>query len=147
MRSVSRLTAPVIVLALAGAACTGAGGEHEGGATRSGDGTPTFTVTAPPGTAVYRYENAGLTATLLIKGSTGTLEIENATGRELPKPSFYILDARDGSRVDGEVADAADIADGQTARFDVSFAGIEPKNIGLLILLVGKDNYGAFVEQ
>lgn len=108
---------------------------------------PVQTATGPPGTAVYRYANAGLAATIRLDGGAGTLEIENGTGRELPPPDFYILDGRDGSRVKGEVRDPTSIPDGQTMTFDVSFSDLEIDNIGLVILLMGRDNYGAFVRQ
>jgi len=39
------------------------------------------------------------------------------------------------------------VADGQTETFDVTLSGIEPKNIGMAVLLMGKDNYGGFVRQ
>jgi hypothetical protein len=137
------------VLAVLAAACSGSNA-GEGGPSSSPSGgseTPTAVVTGPPGTVVYQYANAGLTATLVVRGQSGTLEIDNRTGRELPKPGFYILDARNSSRFDGKVADAAPIPDGDKMRFKVSFAGIEDKNIGLVVLLMGPDNYGGFVEQ
>jgi hypothetical protein len=42
--------------------------------------------------------------------------------------------------------DAAPVPAGQTATFDAAFEGVEVRNIGLLILLFGRDNYGAFVR-
>lgn len=148
-RPLVALLAGLALLALLAVACTGskAGGGEPSGSPGSGGKTPTAVVTGPPGTVVYLYENAGLKATLVIKGETGTLEIDNGTGRDLPKPGFYILDARNGSRTDGHVADAAPTPDGDKASFDVSFTGIEDKNIGLVVLLMGPANYGAFVQQ
>jgi len=136
-------------LAVLAAGCTGSKGGDGGkdGGTGSVSETPTAVVTGPPGTIVYQYANAGRPATLIIKGESGTLEIDNGTGRELPKPGFYFLDARNGSRFDGKVADAAPIPDGDKVSFRASFTGIEDKNIGLVVLLMGPDNYGAFVEQ
>jgi hypothetical protein len=146
-----------LALALALAACTGGNGQGDGatGAT-AGTGatgptgptgpTPVETFTGPPGTAVYSYANAGLKVTLRIDGNEGVLEVENGTGRDLPGPAFYILDARDGSRIDGGVSEPSAIPDGETAAFDVSFEGIEIRNIGLVFLLLGEDNYGAFVR-
>ena len=150
MQPTGRFAALSIVLALA--ACTGSGGPQATspsgapGAT-GGPPTPSESFSGPPGTAISRYVNAGLTATMQLDGNTGTLEIDNATGRELEKPSFYILDARDGTRIDGTVDGATTVPDGQTDTFDVSYGGLDMKNIGLLVLLMGHDNYGAFVRQ
>lgn len=105
------------------------------------------TVTGPPGAIIYHYANAGLSATLQLEGDKGTLTIQNATGRELSPPGFYILDARDGKRIDGTVDAPGPVPDGQTGTFHVSFSGLEDKNIGLVVLMIGPDNYGAFVRQ
>jgi hypothetical protein len=150
MQPTGRFAALSIVLALA--ACTGSGGPQAtspsgGPGSTSGPPTPTESFSGPPGTALYRYVNAGLTATMQLDGNTGTLEIDNATGRELAMPSFYILDARDGTRIEGTVDGATTVPDGQTDTFDVSYGGLDIKNIGLLVLLMGHDNYGAFVRQ
>lgn len=154
MKTTGRIAALAFALVLTLAACTDGGDDAEGataatagtGATGVTGPTPVETFTGPPGTAVYSYANAGLKATLDVEGDDGVLEVENATGRELPDPGFYILDARDGSRVEGEVSEAGSIPDGETSEFDVSFAGIEVRNIGLVFLLLGEDNYGAFVR-
>jgi hypothetical protein len=154
MQTTGRFAALSLVFVLALAACTGSGSPKTspsgtsgttGGTT--GPPTPTESFSGPPGTALYKYVNAGLTATMQLDGNTGTLEIDNATGRELAKPSFYILDARDGHQVDGTVDGGTTVPDGQTATFDVSYSGLDIKNIGLLVLLMGRDNYGAFVRQ
>lgn len=147
----ARAAALVLVAVVFTVACTSGGGNEPGptGTNDSGGESPTpvQTATGPPGTAVYRYANAGLVATMRLDGEAGTLEIENLTGRELPPPDFYILDARDGRRVKGEVRDSTSIPDGQTMTFDVSFSGLGIDDIGLVILLMGRDNYGAFVRQ
>jgi len=95
--------------------------------------------------AVYRYVNAGLTATLDLEA--GTLEIVNETGRDLPEPDFYVLDARDGTQTDGKVDAPTGVPSGETKTFDVSLNGIAVEDIGLAVLLIGPDNYGAFVPQ
>jgi len=150
MQTTGRFTALSLVFVLALAACTGGGSPKtspSGGSGSTGPPAPTESFSGAPGTALYRYVNAGLTATMQLDGNTGTLQIDNATGRELAEPSFYILDARDGHQVDGTVDGATTVADGQTATFDVSYSGLDIKNIGLLVLLMGRDNYGAFVRQ
>jgi len=150
MQTTGRLAVLALVLALALTGCTGedngtdfvdrTGPTGDTGATGS-----TGTISLPPGSSVYRYANAGLVVILDL--DTETLEVQNGTGRELPKPDFYVLDARDGSQIDGQVQASAVVSDGQTATFDVTLTGIELKNIGLVVLLMGKDNYGAFVRQ
>jgi len=119
------------------------------GTTGSGSGTvtPGQTATGPPGTAVYRYMNPGLVATMSLDGDSGTLAIENDTVRDLPPPGFYILDARNGDRVNGQVKGATSIPNRETKTFRVSFGGLSIKDIGLVILLIGHDNYGAFARQ
>jgi len=96
---------------------------------------------------VYVYANAGVVATLQLEDGAGTLEVVNRTGTELPRPDFYILDARDATRVEGTVKGAAPIPNGGTRTFGVSFPPMELKNIGLVVLLMGSDNYGAFTPR
>jgi hypothetical protein len=122
-----------------------------GNGTGTGNGsdtvTPEVTATGPPGTAVYLYANPGLVATMRLDGDAGTLTIENDTGAELPPPGFYILDASTGDRVIGEVKDPTVIPIGETRTFRVSFSGLGIKDIGLVILVIGHDNYGAFARR
>ena len=142
----------IVVAGTVAASCTSTDEEpRASGTTGSGSGSETVTheatATGPPGTAVYRYANIGLLATMSLDGDSGTLAIENDTGRELPPPGFYILDARTGDRVGGEVKDPTSIPNGETKTFKISFGGLAIKDIGLVILLVGHDNYGAFARQ
>lgn len=161
VKTTRRSAALIFAAAVAFVGCTGGGTDGSAGPTGGTGGTggtgatgatgetgpsPAVTFTGPPGTGVYEYANAGLKVTLEIDRNEGTLTIENGTGRELPEPDFYILDARDGSRIEGEVLDPAPIPAGQTATYDAAFRGIEVRNIGLVILLLGEDNYGAFVR-
>jgi hypothetical protein len=148
MKTTGRALAVALALVLAG--CTGSGdngGKSPGGGGNPGNGSgePSVTISIPASSSVYRYENEGLVAT--IDFGAHTLEIDISTGRELPKPGFYVLDARDGHRVDGTVDGAANVPEGQTMTFDVSLPGVEAKSVGLVVLLIGKDNYGAFVQQ
>ena len=151
MKTTGRLVTLALTLALALAACTsdeernGDVSGPTGGTTGTGATGPTGAISVPPGSSVYRYVNAGLVATLDL--DAGTLEIRNETGRELPKPGFYVLDARDGTQVDGQVRSAEPVLADETATFDVVLDGIERKNIGLVVLLMGQDNLGAFVQQ
>ncbi|MEW6059690.1 MAG: hypothetical protein AB1551_06065 [Actinomycetota bacterium] len=145
MKTTGRVALIVTICALLAAGCTG--GDSNGDADVSPNATwsPSFSV--PPGTALYVYSFQGLVATLALKDARGTLEIQNRTGRELPPPRFYILAAEDGHRVDGAVASPAAVPDGRTMSFEVSFGGLAEEDIGLVVLLMGTANYGAFIEQ
>lgn len=146
MKTTGRLVVLAVAATLLAGACTGAKGKQSASPSSTSPSAPP-TIVAPPGTAVYLYANTGLVATLELKGDQGTLSIQNKTGRDLPPPSFYLLAGTDGHRVEGSVEGATDVPDGQTMKFKVSFTGLDPKNIGLAVLLMGQDNYGAFVRQ
>jgi hypothetical protein len=146
MRPRARALASFVVLVALPAACTHTGNSLDGSLGPSAPSSPIVVPTSvSPGGGVYVYENAGLTATLVLHAGAGTLRIDNRTGRELSPPDFYLLDARDGRRVDGTVDGATTTPAGSTAEFDVTFSGVEVRNIGLAVLLIGRDNYGAFV--
>ena len=73
------------------------------------------------------------------------MEVDNGSGYELGKPDLYVLDGVTTKTFDGKVIDAKPIADGATGDFQVSFpTEVTPKSLGLVILLFGSDNYGAF---
>jgi hypothetical protein len=148
-----RFIALALALAALLAACTddGNGGSPTGPVTggtgnTAGGGGPTPVTTGPAARGTYEYVNAGLRVIVEIDGTDGTMEVDNGTERELEPPDFYILDARDGTEIEGEVAEPAPTPAGETATFAISFEGIEVRNIGLLVLLFGTDNYGAFVR-
>jgi hypothetical protein len=147
-----RFIALALALVALLSACTddGDGGEPTGPGGGTGNTTggvgPTPVTTGPAARGTYEYVNAGLRVVVEIDGVEGTMEVENGTDHDLPDPDFYILDARDGTEIEGEVAEADSIPAGQTVTFDISFEGIEVRNIGLLVLLFGTDNFGAFVR-
>jgi hypothetical protein len=151
-RFVALLVASVIALP----ACTSDGGSSgttagaTAGTVPSGPTfipTPAETFTGPPGTAVYTYANEGLVVTVDLDGNAGTLTVENGTPHDLQGPDVYVLDAVDGHRIEGDVASSAPVPAGETATFGVSIDGIEDASeIGLLVLVFGADNYGAFVR-
>lgn len=145
------------VLALAGTlllgACTGSGDGSDatgstGGAGITGvqDTGPTPAQTLTPGVGTFTYENGGLTVTADIEGSSGTLEVDNRSGHDLAAPDLYVLDAVDGHEVAVDVAESEPVAAGETATFDVSLGEVDVDQVGLLVLLFGNDNYGAFVR-
>ena len=138
----------VLVMVLLGA-CTGGG---DGSAPTTGPTrtsvipTPAQTFTGPPGTAVYEYANEGLLVTVDLDGSSGTMEVENDSEHDLDAPGLYVEDAVDGHQIDGTVVDGAPVPAGGRATFDVRLDDITADGIGLLVLLFGADNYGAFVR-
>ena len=157
MKTTGHIVVLAFVLALSLGACTGggddggAGGATVGGTGATGDTTggdvgPTPVTSGAAASGRYEYENAYLRVVLDIDGTAGTMEVDNGTDRELPLPDFYILDARDGHEIEGDVANPAPIQAGATATFDISFSGIEVREIGAIALLFGQDNYGLFVR-
>jgi hypothetical protein len=139
----------LLLLAMALGACTGDDGDAtapSGPSPTSDVPTPAQTFTGAPGTAVYEYANEGLLVTLELDGSEGTLEVDNGSTNDLDPPDVYVEDAVDGHEIDGEVANSAPVAAGERATFDVTLDGVTVDDIGLLVLLFGADNYGAFVR-
>ena len=148
MKPTGRLVA-LLCLATALGACTGGDGGSTASTGPSTTGevpTPAQTFTGAPGTATYEYANEGLLVTVDLDGSDGTLEVNNGSEHDLDPPGLYVEDAADGHEIDGEVVDSAPVAAGQTATFDVRLDDITVDDIGLLVLLFGADNYGAFVR-
>ena len=138
---------PLCILAVFGVACTGddTPGPSVGPTSASpqpgdsGSVAPTFT----PGH--FRYSNTGLTVTLQLKDNTGTMDVDNGSGHALGKPDLYVIDGVTTKQFDGKVLDAAPIPDGDQATFQVEFPPeVTPKSLGMVILLFGADNYGAF---
>ena len=139
----------LLLLAMALGACTGDDGDAtapSGPSPTSDVPTPAQTFTGAPGTAVYEYANEGLLVTLELDGSEGTLEVDNGSTNDLDPPDVYVEDAVDGHEIDGEVVNSAPVAAGERATFDVTLDGVTVDDIGLLVLLFGADNYGAFVR-
>ena len=131
----------LLVLTLPLAACTG-DDEPSGGA----DSTPA--TSPPPVTSADSYvftDAAGIEARLALEGESAVLTIENDTGEALPEPGVYVLDARDGRRVDWTVL-GADAAPKGESEWQVERPPMpEAKHIGLVVMLFGGEDYGAFV--
>jgi hypothetical protein len=137
MRTLRAVTAALLLALLhsGGAACT----SPDDRATVS----PSPTLEVAPG--AYRYRARGIEATFELRGGSGTLTVSNTTGFPFDDPGVYLLDARDGSRVDAEVIDAAPVPDGETREFEVAIPGApEAKHVGMIVLLVGDADLGAF---
>lgn len=155
VKPTGRPLALVLAVALLLGACTGGAGDARpdgdgNGPTGRGTGEtgpePVGVSGTATGTATYEYVNAGLRVVMEIDGNIGTMRVDNGTDHQLGRPGFYLLDARTGRQVDGRVGSAARIAPGDTAAFDVQFSDIEIRNIGMVVLLFGRDNYGGFVR-
>jgi hypothetical protein len=154
MQPIGRSVALALVSLAALAACTGddeppAATTPPGGETSTSTSTvptPAETFTGVPGTATYTYALERLTVTVELDGSEGTMLVENGSEHDLDAPGLYVLDAVDGHEVDGEVLASAPVAAGDSATFDVALDGVGVEDIGLLVLLFGADDYGAFVR-
>ncbi|HEY6567060.1 MAG TPA: hypothetical protein VI341_06025 [Actinomycetota bacterium] len=78
-------------------------------------------------------------------GASASLTILNDTGAVLPVPGLYVLDARDGTKVVWDVLEAAAIHDGERVAFQVDRPTVpEAKHIGLMAILFGGKDFGAF---
>lgn len=131
----------VLVLILSVSACTGDGDGPDPTTASSGSPSPSLDV----GSRGFVYRAPGIEATFELTDGRGRLVVLNETGFALGRPDLYVLDARDGARVPGEVLSSSRIPDGATRRFDVTIQGApEHEDIGMVALLFGGDNYGAF---
>lgn len=153
MNASRRILPSIALFVVVGVGCTGGGGD---GADSRGDGNAgTFTPTTSPASpaptgpvrfepGAYRYQFGGVVADLRFDGSEATMDVKNSSGAELGEPSLYVVDGA-GTRRDGVVADAAPIPEGKSATFRVTFPEqVTEQTIGLVILLFGASNYGAF---
>jgi hypothetical protein len=132
----------MLLLALTASACQGEGGASPpAGNPGSGE---TESPAAPPGS--YVYDAYGIRATLEPgDGESWTLKISNKTGSSLAKPGIYALDARDGHQIKGTVEGSSQLNNGQSKEFAVTFAEpLDARNTGLVVLLIGAANWGAF---
>jgi hypothetical protein len=144
MSTLRRFVLPAILL-LAVAGCTGDGSDVAPTASSGASPSPTDagSTTFSPGS--FRYQNAGLQVALQLEANTGTMDVDNGSGFALGKPDLYVLDGVTGDHIDGKVLDAQPVEDGAQATFQVQFPPeVTPKSLGLVILLFGSDNYGAF---
>ncbi len=140
----SSVALPLALLALVGTACHGSASQVQ--PTTPPTSAPTSTSATPtvitPG--AFRYMTPGLLVTLELKTNTGTMMVRNGSGEDLGKPGLYVFD-QSGKRINGKVLAAAPIADGAKASFRVQFPSeVNDKTVGLVILLFGGDNFGAF---
>lgn len=133
----------LLVLLAGAAACTSggsSGGTGSGGPSNSASETPVASATA------YTYARAGVSASLRYTPGGGVLTVTNKSGGDLPPPGVYLLRADDGRRVEGRLSPADPLPDGATRTYRVTFAtALARRDVGLVLLLIGRDNYGAFI--
>lgn len=137
MRTSRAVTAALLLALLhsGGAACTSSNGKASV--------SPSPSLEVAPGAYVYRSK--GIEATFELSGGSGTLSVFNGTGFPFEDPGVYLLDARDGSRVEAEVIDTAPVPDGQSREFEVTIPDApRAKHVGLIVLLAGDADLGAF---
>jgi hypothetical protein len=143
-RSRSRtLVRPLFVAGLLTVALVACTGDDEPAPEKSPTTSP------PPVTSADSYvftDAAGIEARIAIEGEGAVLTVINDTGAALPRAGVYVLDARDGSRVDWTVLDAAaEVPEGES-EWQVERPPVpEAKHIGLVVMLFGGEDYGAFV--
>ena len=136
----------LIALAVAAAACTG-GDDPE----PSGDPQPTPSelptrdtgrVEFERGAFIYQFQN--VTAELRWDGGEGELTVDNRSGKELGAPGLYaVTDSQ--QEIDAEVLEGAPIPTGSSTSFTVRFPDdLGYDEMGLLVLLFGDQNWGAF---
>ncbi|HSL10557.1 MAG TPA: hypothetical protein VLA82_04500 [Actinomycetota bacterium] len=126
-----------------------------GACERSGDDvapspTAPAPTTSPPPTLSsegFLYTSKeGIRALATFDGARGRLEVENTTGAELAAPGLYVLDAATGAVVEADVSPTRPVADGDGATFRVRLdRPMPPASIGLVVLLIGDEDRGAFL--
>ena len=146
MTPLCRIVAPILVLCVVAAACTGGDDEvpDAPSASPSGGGVvseDTGDTAFLPGRFLYQFNS--ITAQATFEGSVATMNIRNGTGSELGAPSLYVLGAGD-RRHDGVVDGAAPIGDGEQVTLEFTLPdAVTPETIGLAVLSFGEDNVGA----
>lgn len=106
------------------------------------------TTSPPPVTSADSYvftDAAGIEARIAIEVEGAVLTVTNDTGGALPRAGVYVLDARDGSRIDWTVLEARAVPEGESEWQVERPAVPEAKHIGLVVMLFGGEDYGAFV--
>jgi hypothetical protein len=106
--------------------------------------------TSPPPTlsaeGFLYMSNEGIRALATFEGDGGTLELENTTGAELEPPGLYLLDAATGEVVDATVTPNRAVPDGVERTFRVALGRAMPAaSIGLVVLMIGEADHGAFL--
>lgn len=147
MKTLCRAASLALLISLSTGACSGSKGAFlspspSPASSPTGGTSPTPTVITP---GAYEYRNAGVLVDVRFEGSGGTMKVQNDSGVELPTPHLYVLLAKTGKRVDGSITGATPVAAGATADLRFKFPPqVSAKTVGLLFLVTGDENVGAF---
>ena len=143
----SALPFPCVAVTIAVAVVSVAACTSEDGSPAAAQVSPR--TSPPPVTSADAYvftDAAGIEARLTVEGEGATLEVVNDTRVRLPEPGIFVLDARDGVRAMWTVVGSAPVAPGERVEFAVERpAEPEAKHLGLVVMLFGGEDYGAFV--
>jgi hypothetical protein len=141
MRTRAVLAAVVLVLAVA---CT------NDGSANTQPPSPTNTIDQPtsdvPGNIVageWTYSLYGVKATFTWKDGPATLTVKNGSEQPVGAPGLYVV-TRDQRHVVGKVSDATALDPSASGDYTVTFpGGLQPTDIGLVVLELGDVNWGA----
>jgi hypothetical protein len=135
-----------VAASLLAAACSKSGTAASSGPSSTGGGSPTSSPSPVFAKGVYAINAYGIVATMRPNADgTWTLNVANHGGFTVGKPSVYELAATDGHRVNGVVTGSVPVPNGQSKQFAVKFGtGYDRANVGLVVLVLGANNYGAF---
>jgi hypothetical protein len=139
-----RLAAVLLAALLLTAACSRGGDDPDQGSTE-----PDTSPSLPVLTGDFLYNAGEVEASFTYhEDGTGVLRVVNGTDDGLGAPSVYLLDARDGSRIDVTDPGSKALAAGERERVEVTLdRTVEAKHIGIVALLMGEDDFGAFLQQ
>jgi hypothetical protein len=139
----------IVVVALAGVACTGGSSTTETSApTSAGGAPPSVNVSATIVPGEWTYDLRGLKATFTWKESgQPTLSVKNTSGAEVGAPAIYVV-TQEQKHVDGSIDGAQPIADGASSDDAVTFpSDLQRDDVGLVVLTLGDENYGALAPK
>ena len=140
MRTRAALAAVVLVLAVA---CTNDGSANTQPAPTSTVSNPSEDVTANIVPGEWTYALYGVKATFTWKDGPATLTVKNGSDQPVGAPGLYVV-TRDQRHVVGKVADASALDPSASGDYTVTFpGGLQPTDIGLVVLELGDVNWGA----
>lgn len=140
------LVVPVMlaVLALGLAACDNNKEAPPAGTETTATGALDSPSPEPIAQGTYLYNNYGVRATLKPDGENWALEVTNNTSAPLGNVNIYALDAATGRQINATVEDATGLDPKKSGEYTVTGLPTESRNVGLMILEFGEENWGAF---